>query len=182
MKLPPHDAAREKLARGLSGLLADTYMLYNTTQVCHWNVEGPGFAALHDLFEVQYREMAEAIDDIAERVRALGYYAPGRLHDVLENSRLGQRARPAEAVAMLDHLIEGHELVAHRLRELAGLADSAMDEASQDLAVGRLRAHEKMLWMLASQAGRPSLHLGGRADAGRRNGPSYSTDSTTKED
>jgi starvation-inducible DNA-binding protein len=160
MKRNPHQQAKEELARGLTGLLADTYLLYNTTQVCHWNVDGPQFAALHEMFEVQYREMADAIDVIAERIRALGFYATGQLHAVLENSQLGQRSRPAGTDEMLRHLIEGHEQTVERLRDLAGLAEAAMDDGSEDLVVTRLRVHEKTLWMLRSQAGEPSRRLG----------------------
>jgi starvation-inducible DNA-binding protein len=160
MKRNPHQQAKQALARGLTGLLADTYLLYNTTQVCHWNVDGPQFAALHDLFEAQYREMADAIDMIAERIRALGFYASGQLHAVLENSGLGQRGRAGGADEMLRHLIDGHEQTVERLRDLVGLAEAAMDDASDDLVVTRLRVHEKTLWMLRSQAGEPSRHLG----------------------
>lgn len=134
-------------------MLADTYTLYNSTQCAHWNVEGPRFKELHDLFEDQYQELAVAIDVIAERLRALGFYVPGTLQEMSELSRLNQRSLVEGPTAWEGHLIEGHRQVAHRLRELQALAEKTMDEATMDLLVERLRVHEKTIWMLRSLIG-----------------------------
>jgi starvation-inducible DNA-binding protein len=149
-----------ELARGLSGLLADSYLLYNTTQTCHWNVEGPQFKPLHELFEEQYTELAEAIDTIAERVRALGFYTPGTLQEMLGNARVSQETGPADADAMLERLIAAHHVVVHRIKELQQAADAKVDEATLDLLVERQRVHEKAIWFLRSQAGQGSTELG----------------------
>lgn len=155
----PTDKRQKELVVGLAGLLADSYVLYNTTQGCHWNVEGPQFHSLHHLFEKQYRELAEAIDVIAERIRALGFYAPGRLETLSRLSRIRQPEQLRDAQAMLEHLIEGHGQIVHRANQLRGLAEDALDEATADLLVERLRTHETALWMLQSQAGRESVEL-----------------------
>lgn len=151
-----HERQREGLARGLSGLLADTYTLYHSTQACHWNVDGPQFSSLHQMFEKQYTELAAAIDTIAERIRCLDYYTPGTLGDMARTSRIRQQAELRGSKAMLGHLIEAHMQVVHRANEVRGLAEDALDEATADLVVERLRVHEKTLWMLRSQAGRES--------------------------
>lgn len=146
------DTKRKDLAMGLTGLLADTYVLYNTTQFHHWNVEGSGFRTLHGMFEEQYRELAEAVDLLAERIRVLGYYTPGTLVEFTRNSRLTQEENIREARTMLKQLILGHQQVVHRIRDLIPAAGEATDEATEDLLVERLRVHEKTLWMLRSQA------------------------------
>jgi starvation-inducible DNA-binding protein len=153
------DEHGEALARGLTGLLADTYLLYNTTQLYHWNVEGQNFAELHEMFEKQYLELAEAIDTIAERIRVLGYYTPGTLEHLLRLSRLSQRANVHDPDTMLAHLVEGHRQVTHRVIELRGLAEKSMDEPTLDLLVERQRRHEKIEWLLRSQAGQASRTL-----------------------
>jgi starvation-inducible DNA-binding protein len=153
------DKQHEKLATGLTGLLADTYLLYHSTQACHWNVEGPQFHSLHEMFEQQYGELAEAVDRIAERVRALGFYTPGTLPQLVELSRIRQPAGLRATAEMLRHLVEAHRQVIHRANELRGVADEALDEATADLLVERMRAHEKALWMLRSQAGGGSAEL-----------------------
>lgn len=150
---------RERLARELEGVLADSYALYNALQVCHWNVVGPRFASLHDLFEKQYRELAEAIDDIAERIRALGYYTRGTLGELLAMTRVTDERDLRGSSEMLKHLITAHQQVIHRVRKAQGVAEEAVDEASFDLLVERQRAHEKAAWMLRAQAGEESETL-----------------------
>jgi starvation-inducible DNA-binding protein len=150
---------QEKLAIGLTGLLADSHMLYHSTQICHWNVDGPQFHSLHGMFEEQYRELAEAIDTIAERIRTLGFFTPGTTEKLTRLSRIRQRDELRGASDMLDHLIEGHQQVIHRINEIRGDAEDIVDEATVDLLVERLRVHEKTLWMLRSQAGRESAEL-----------------------
>jgi starvation-inducible DNA-binding protein len=153
------DRKQEKLAHGLTGVLADTYLLYHSTQVCHWNVEGPHFHAFHDMFEQQYEELAEAVDQIAERVRALGFYTPVALSQLAEFSRIQQPVALRETAEMLRHLVESHRQVIHRLNEVRGVAEEAVDEATADLVIERLRVHEKTLWMLRSQSGIGSADL-----------------------
>lgn len=153
------DKREKQLAAGLTGLLADSYVLHNSTQVCHWNVEGPQFHSLHAMFEQQYGELAEAIDVIAERVRSLGFYTPGTLTDLTKHSRIQQPGNLRDSKEMLRHLIEAHRQVVHRATELRGEAEDALDEATVDLLVERLRVHEKTLWILRSQAGRNSAEL-----------------------
>ena len=155
-------------AETLAGLLADTYVLYNRTQLYHWNVEGPQFRALHTLFEEQYRDLALAVDMIAERIRTLGYYAPGSLQELADNTRLDQERVAHDAKDMVLHLVEGHQEVARRLEELRPVAEAAKDESTVDLAVERLRVHEKAAWMLNSQAGRSSEWLTGLSEAAKR--------------
>jgi starvation-inducible DNA-binding protein len=153
------DKRQKHLAAGLTGLLADSYVLYNSTQTCHWNVEGPQFHSLHAMFEEQYGELAEAIDVIAERVRSLGFYTPGTLDHLTKLSRIQQPGELRDSTEMLNHLIEAHQQVVHRASELRGEAEDALDEATVDLLTERLRVHEKTLWMLRSQAGRNSTEL-----------------------
>jgi starvation-inducible DNA-binding protein len=153
------EAQRSRLAGGLTGLLADTYLLHHSTQACHWNVDGPWFGALHRIFEEQYEEMARAIDEIAKRVRSLGFYTPATLAELTRRSRIRQPADLRDPESMLDHLIEAHMQVVHRVNEVRGEAEALLDEATTDLLVERLRAHERTLWMLRSQAGRASTDL-----------------------
>jgi starvation-inducible DNA-binding protein len=153
------EAKREDLGKGLGGLLADTYVLYHSTQACHWNVDGPQFSALHRMFEEQYTEMAGAIDVIAERLRAIGYYTPSTLAGLTRLARIQQPDDLRGAEAMLSHLIEAHSQVVHRCNEVRALAEHGLDEATTDLLIERLRVHEKTLWMLRSQAGRHSEEL-----------------------
>ncbi|HEY5791903.1 MAG TPA: DNA starvation/stationary phase protection protein [Chthoniobacterales bacterium] len=136
---------------GLKTVLADSYALMGQTHLAHWNVEGPNFFQLHTVFQSQYEELFSAIDDIAERLRALDVLAPGGLKTLAklsEISELGVETMPAKD--FVAHLIESHELLvahAHALREAAGEAD---DLETQDLAIGRLQVHQKTLWMLKS--------------------------------
>jgi starvation-inducible DNA-binding protein len=148
-----------ELARGLSGMLADSYVLYNTTQFCHWNVEGEQFHALHAMFEAQYIDLAQAVDLVAERIRVLGFYTPGTLSELIEASRIRQEPRVREAKRMLEELIAGHQTLVERIGELIELGDERVDEATADLLVERLRIHEKTVWMLKSQAGHRSETL-----------------------
>lgn len=151
---------QRELAKHLTGVLADSYLLYQTTQFCHWNVVGPQFRPLHEMFEEQYRGLAEAIDLIAERIRVLGFYTPGTLLDYVELSDIEQPKTLQETGDMLEQLIADHAKVAERIRRALSSARAAADEATFDLLVERLRAHEKTGWMLESQAGREPLPIG----------------------
>ncbi len=150
---------REHLVARLTEVLADTFVLFNTTQFCHWNVVGRAFHSLHRMFEAQYREMFEAVDLIAERIRILGYSTPGTLEDYVRLSNVKQRADQRTPEDMLQTLIEGHDLVAVRLETAIDAAQAAGDIATEDMLVERLRAHETAGWMLRAQIGHPPRKL-----------------------
>ena len=143
---------REAIAGGLSRLLADTYSLYLKTHNYHWNVRGPMFQTLHTLFETQYTELALAVDEVAERIRALGVFAPGsytaygKLSSVDADS--DDNFLPAET--MVANLIKAHETVVRTARDVFPLAEKAGDEVSADLLTQRMQFSEKTAWMLRS--------------------------------
>jgi starvation-inducible DNA-binding protein len=144
------DIERKDLAESLAHLLADTYTLYLKTHGYHWNVAGPAFPQLHDMFERQYRELAEAVDEIAERIRALGHPAPSSYGELARLSSIPDGPLPPEASNMLRTLQTGHETLARTSRGFIGLAEQAGDHATADLLTERMRAHEKTAWMLRS--------------------------------
>ncbi len=141
---------RAEIARGLSRLLADSYTLYLKTHNYHWNVTGPQFNSLHNMFEEQYREMWEALDTIAERIRALGVHAPGSYRQFAELTSIEEEDGVPAAEEMVRNLVRAHEAVTRTAREVSELADDADDEASEDLLIQRMRVHEKAAWMLRS--------------------------------
>ena len=141
---------RERLAQGLSTLLADSYTLYLETHNFHWNVTGPMFQTLHLMFEQQYTELALAVDQVAERIRALGHYAPGSYAAFARLATFGGTDGVPEAKAMIEALVRGHEAVIRTARSLATLAEEVHDQATADLATQRLQLHEKTAWMLRS--------------------------------
>ena len=145
------EADRAAIALGLSRLLADTYTLYLTTHNFHWNVTGPMFNTLHQMFMQQYTELWNAADPIAERIRALGHWAPGsyaQFHSL--GSVADAPAIPPRAIEMIRMLHRGHETVARTAREVFPLADAANDQPTADLLTQRLDVHEKAAWMLRS--------------------------------
>jgi starvation-inducible DNA-binding protein len=137
--------ARAAVADGLNTVLADTYALYHRTHSYHWNVTGPQFATLHALFETQYREMWAALDEIAERIRALGVFA------VISYELPGEKAPPA-ADKMIKNLLADHEALIRRARSALGAAGEAGDAATEDLLTVRIQSHEKTAWMLRAMA------------------------------
>jgi len=142
---------REAIAKGLNGLLADTFTLYLTTHNFHWNVTGPMFNTLHNMFMTQYTELWNAVDPIAERVRALGFVASGSFADYRKLSSLPDAPSiPPKAKEMIRTLVAGHEAVARTARSLYPLVEEASDEPSADLLTQRLDVHEKAAWMLRS--------------------------------
>jgi starvation-inducible DNA-binding protein len=141
---------RKAIAEGLSRLLADTYSLYLKTHNFHWNVTGPMFQTLHLMFETQYTELAAAVDLIAERIRALGFPAPGSYSDYAKLSSISDAVGVPKAEDMIRQLVEGQETVARTARELFDLVDRASDEPTADLLTQRLQVHEKTAWMLRS--------------------------------
>jgi starvation-inducible DNA-binding protein len=143
------DKDRSAISAGLSRLLADTYTLYLTTHNFHWNVTGPMFTSLHAMFMVQYTELWNAVDPIAERIRSLGHTAPGSYAQFGALTSLKDApATPPAALDMVRVLVEGHEAVARTARSIFPLADKAGDEPTADLLTQRLTVHEQAAWML----------------------------------
>ncbi|QEZ47730.1 Dps family protein [Cupriavidus oxalaticus] len=142
------DKDRKKIAEGLSKLLADTYTLYLKTHNFHWNVTGPMFNTLHLMFETQYTELALAVDSIAERIRALGYPAPGTYKEYARLSSIAEEEGVPDATEMIRKLVEGQEAVVRTARSLFPVIDAAGDEPSADLLTQRMQTHEKTAWML----------------------------------
>lgn len=143
---------RRRIATALCGVLADTTLLMIKTQGYHWNVVGPLFQPIHEITETQYRDLFAAIDDLAERVRALGELAPGSFTDMIAHARLVEEDGAPDAPAMLSRLIADHETLARRFRDVAGLAAEHGDGATEDMANGRMAVHEKAIWMLRAVA------------------------------
>ena len=142
---------RQAIAEGLSRLLADNYTLYLTTHNFHWNVTGPMFNSLHQMFMQQYTELWTAADLIAERIRALGHFAPGSYAQYGQLASLADApATPPTALEMVRILVDGHEAVARTARALFPVADKASDEPTADLLTQRLSVHEQTAWMLRS--------------------------------
>jgi starvation-inducible DNA-binding protein len=141
---------RHAIADGLSRLLADTYTLYLKTHNFHWNVTGPQFTALHQLFETQYTDLADAVDMIAERIRALGFPAPGTYGDFSRLTSIREAAGVPNANEMVRQLIDGQEAVTRTAREVVPSVEKATDEATLDLLTNRMAVHEKSAWMLRS--------------------------------
>ena len=141
---------RAAIAKGLSRLLADTYVVYLKTHNFHWNVEGPMFQTLHQMFMEQYTEAWNAIDLVAERIRSLGHYAPGTYREYLELSRVKEAPGVPKAEQMVKLLIEGQEAVVKTAREILPLAEKADDQPTLDLLTQRMQVHEKNAWMLRS--------------------------------
>ncbi len=144
------DNARKEISDGLAKVLADTYLLYLKTHGYHWNVKGPHFQQLHALFEEQYREMWDAVDEIAERIRALGHDAPGSYRAMAKLASVEEREDAPKANEMLADLVKGNEAVLKTVRAVMPAMEGGGDEASFDLMVERLSAHEKAAWMLRS--------------------------------
>jgi starvation-inducible DNA-binding protein len=141
---------REKIALGLSQFLADSYTLYLKTHNFHWNVTGPMFRALHNMFEEQYQDLALAVDDIAERIRTLGCPAPGTYAEFARLSSIPEPEGVLAAQEMVRQLAEDHETVVRTARSLVPTVEEVKDEASLDLIVERMQVHEKTAWMLRS--------------------------------
>lgn len=141
---------RKAIAEGLSHLLADTYTLYLKTHNFHWNVTGPMFQTLHLMFETQYNELALAVDLIAERIRALGYPAPGTYSEYAKLSSIKESAGVPKAEEMIRLLVEGQEAVVRTARSIFPAVERASDEPTADLLTQRMQVHEKTAWMLRS--------------------------------
>ena len=140
--------SRRLLATSLTGVLADSFVLMIKTQSYHWNVVGPLFFSLHEMTEMHYRNMFEAVDEIAERIRALGELAPLSFTDMISNAELVEETRVTNASDMVAKLVMDHESLARRFRDLAAEASGAGDGVTEDLANSRMAFHEKAAWML----------------------------------
>ena len=141
---------RKAIAGGLGNLLADTYLLYLKSHNYHWNVTGPMFQTLHTMFEQQYTEMQTAVDEIAERIRALGEPAPGTFVEYRNRSEIKEHDGVPAAIEMIKDLLAGHEMVIQTARKNFPLAEEAADESTADLLTQRMQIHEKTAWMLRS--------------------------------
>jgi len=144
---------REQIAAGLSKLLADSYTLYLKTHNYHWNVTGPMFNTLHVMFEQHYTELATAVDEIAERIRALGVKAPGTYREFAALTSIDEASGNESAEDMIRQLVVGQEAVVRTAREVFPAADAANDEPTADLLTQRMQIHEKNAWMLRSMLG-----------------------------
>lgn len=143
-------AERKKIAQGLSALLADSYTLYLMTHNFHWNVTGPQFNTLHQMFMAQYTEQWNALDLIAERIRALGHPAPGTYREFARLASIQEVDGVPKATDMIRHLVAAQEATARTARNLFPIVDAANDQPTADVLTQRLDVHEKTAWMLRS--------------------------------
>jgi len=143
---------RDQSAQGVKRLLANTYTLYLKTHGYHWNVEGPHFQQLHVQFMEQYTEMWTAVDELAERVRALGHYAPSSYSEMSKLSTITEESGTPDWKKMVQTLAQGHEEVAKTAREVLRIAEDVNDDATADVVAPRVTLHEKTAWMLRATA------------------------------
>ena len=141
---------RKNIVQGLEKLLADSYMLYLKTLYFHWNVTGPMFQPLHDVFEGQYQELLLAVDDIAERIRSLGYPAPGTFQQFNRLTSITEDSSVPDTDTMIQILVQDHETVIRTAREVTSVSERGSDVATLDLITKRIEVHEKTAWMLRS--------------------------------
>ena len=141
---------RQQIADGLGRLLADTWVLYGKTHGFHWNVTGPMFNSLHGMFDTQYNELWDSLDEIAERIRALGIPAPFGDSKLTQLATIKEADSIPAAMEMVAQLVADHEAVARTARSVFEVADAANDQPSADLLTQRLQVHEKTAWMLRS--------------------------------
>jgi starvation-inducible DNA-binding protein len=144
------DVDRAKIAQGLSKLLADSYTLYLMTHNFHWNVTGPMFNTLHTMFMAQYTEQWNALDIIAERIRALGHPAPGTYKEFVKLASIKEVEGVPKATEMIKLLVAAQEATARTARDLFPVVDKANDQPTADVLTQRLDVHEKTAWMLRS--------------------------------
>jgi len=142
--------SKAQIANGLTGVLADSFVLMIKTQGYHWNVVGPLFYPIHTLTEQHYNDLFAAIDVIAERIRALGHVAPMSFTDMISQAALSEESNARSSGEMISRLVSDHEAMVRRLRELAHTAAELGDGATEDLANGRMAFHEQAIWMLGA--------------------------------
>ena len=148
---PTNQTKANPIAKSLASLLGDSYALLGQTHLAHWNVEGPSFFSLHNAFQEQYEELFTAVDEIAERIRSLGDYAPGGLKTLASLSTVTEL--PVEKIPAKDyvaHLVECNETVVASAKATRDLAASSNDPETEDMMIARIQIHEKTLWMLRS--------------------------------
>lgn len=140
----------EAVVTALRQVVADSYALMGQTHLCHWNVRGPGFFSLHTAFETQYTELFTAIDELAERIRALGALAPGGLGNLAKMAGMKEIKEDASAQDMVAHLVAANRTLVKNLGKARDLAGEAGDNETEDIMIARIQSHEKHLWMLES--------------------------------
>lgn len=140
----------QKLIDALRLVVADKYAVIGQTHVCHWNVRGPSFFSLHAAFEMQYTELFTAVDEVAERLRAMGSLAPGGLANLASMSGIEEIAEDSDAETMVKHLVAANKKLLTDLRAARDLASESGDSESEDLMIARIQVHEKTVWMLDS--------------------------------
>ncbi|MBT3367923.1 MAG: DNA starvation/stationary phase protection protein [Nitrospina sp.] len=143
-------ANQNRVADGLSRVLAETNTLYLKTHNFHWNVTGPMFQPLHSVFEEQYSQLAEAADEIAERIRAIGHPAPGSFAEFQTLSSIKEASGKTKALEMVKELLEGHETISQTANTVVAIAQEYGDEGTADLMIQRIQEHDKTAWMLRS--------------------------------
>ncbi|HEY9007992.1 Dps family protein [Ohtaekwangia sp.] len=151
-KIGIEPALLSKVAYELSRILADEFVLYTKTRNAHWNVEGPDFYSVHKFFEDQYEILDDTMDDIAERIRSIGHYAPATLKEFLSLTKLTEESRSANSSGgFIKELLDDHETVIIHLREnINRFANEYQDAGTSDFITGLMETHEKMAWMLRS--------------------------------
>lgn len=145
-----NDSDKSKVAQELTKVLSDTFVLYFKTHSFHWNVTGPHFKQLHDLFEEQYTDMWNATDDLAERIRALGSMAPNNMAEILKSATMRETGQTPDATQMVTELANDNAALANTLSGAIKIAENAGDEATTDMLIERTQTHEKYAWMLRS--------------------------------
>lgn len=144
----PSEPTRRDLTQALAHVMADTYVLYFQTQSFHWNVRGPNFHSLHEMFEEQYEGLAEAVDELAERMRALEVLAPTSLAEITSLARIPRQHGAPRAHEMVAILLDANTHLARDAKRGAELAEQLGDGVTHDLLIARAEAHEKAAWML----------------------------------
>jgi starvation-inducible DNA-binding protein len=139
---------RKRLVGGLSGLLADTYVLMIKTQGYHWNVVGPLFVSIHNLTETHYQDLFAAADVLAERIRALGYPAPSSMNELIPLTAIGEDTGNPTAETMIEKLAGDHETIVQRFRHVTQVAEELHDHVTADMLTARMAFHEQAIWML----------------------------------
>ena len=142
--------SNHKVSQVLKVALADTYVLYLKTHGFHWNVEGRDFNTLHTMFEGQYNDMWMAVDQIAERIRALGEYAPGSYAQMIEVATITEATKVPDSTEMLEELVSGNEALVKSLKKAFEVSTEAGDDATADMMIERVQIHEKQIWMMRS--------------------------------
>lgn len=145
-----NSSSNADVVNALRQVVADSYALLGQTHLCHWNVRGPSFFSLHTAFEVQYTELFTAIDEIAERIRALGALAPGGLQNLARMAGMKEIEEDSSPEDMVKHLVQANEALVKDLMKARDLAGQSGDDQTQDLMIGRIQVHEKTIWMLRS--------------------------------